>query len=80
MGTARINDGHASYFAEASFFPRPSMLKLISLLIALGASLCLALGPHPPLTMRSCFTGREGVIVVEIAASRVYISQPLRFE
>ena len=26
--------------------------------------------PHPPPTMRSCFTGREGVIAREIVASR----------
>ena len=33
----------------------------------------LALGPHPPPTMRSCFigTGRGGIIAREIVASRV---------
>ena len=46
---------------------------------ASGASLCLALGPHPPPTMRSCFsdTGRGGVIAREFVASR--IQAPLRF-
>ena len=36
--------------------------------------------PHPPPTMRSCFTGREGVIAREIVASRAKAPPPpLRF-
>ena len=42
---------------------------------------CLALGPHPPPTMRSCFigTGRGGVIAREIIASRVQAPPPPAF-
>ena len=79
--TARINDGHASYFAEAPCFLAPlTTLKLFSLPVASGASLRLALGPHPPPTMRSCFigTGRGGIIAREIIASHVQ-APPLRF-
>ena len=56
--------------------PRPSTLKFLSLPVASGASLRLALGEISCLTMRSYFTGtgREGVIAREIVASRVYIS------
>ena len=54
--TAHIKDGRASYFVEALCFFAPQLsLPLVS-----GASLCLVLGPHPPLTMRSCFNRREG--------------------
>ena len=73
MRTARINDGHASYLCGSALLPRPSLLKLFSLPVALGASFCLALGPHPPPTMRSYFIGtrRGGVIAKEIVASHV---------
>ena len=80
--TARINDGHVSYFAEApcssplnvKAVPPTCSVRSIS---TPHARRCLALGPHPPPTIRSCFigTGRGGggggVIAREIVASRV---------
>ena len=46
--TARIKDRHASYFTEVPCFLGPLTLKLISLLLASGASLHLTLSSHPP--------------------------------
>ena len=43
----------------STLVPHPSTLKLVSLPLVSGASLRLALGPHPPQTMKSCFTRRE---------------------
>ena len=55
--TARINDGHASYFAEVPSFLALQCWRLSAYrYIALGASFRLALSLHPLLTMRSCFT------------------------
>ena len=66
MSTANANRLHQRWTHQllrgSTLLPRPSMLKLFSLPAASGASFRLALGPHPPPTMRSCFigTGRGG--------------------
>ena len=77
MSTANANRPHQRWTRQllrgSALLPRPSTLKLFSLPVASGASFRLALGPHPPPTMRSFFigTGRGGVIAREIVASRV---------
>ena len=61
MSTANANRPHQQWtrqlLYESALLPRPSMLKLFSLPLASGTSFRLALGPHHPLTMRSCFIG-----------------------
>ena len=82
MSTANANRLHQRWTRQllrgSTLLPRPSMLKLFSLPVASGASFRLALGPHPPPTMRSCFigTGRGGVIAREIITSHVQAPSP----
>ena len=82
MSTANANRLHQRWTRQllrgSTLLPRPSMLKLFSLPVASGASFRLALGPHPPPTMGSCFigTGRGGVIAREIITSHVQAPPP----
>ena len=77
MRTTRINDGHASYFVEVPCFLAPQRLSSLARSVMSISPCriwrCLTLSPHPPLTMRSWFTGtgREGIIAREIVASCV---------
>ena len=82
VSTANANRPHQRWTRQllrgSALLPRPSTLKLFSLPVASGASFRLALDPHPPPTMKSCFigTGRGGVIAREIVASRVQAPPP----
>ena len=82
VSTANANRLHQRWTRQllrgSTLLPRPSMLKLFSLPVASGASFRLALGPHPPPTMGSCFigTGRGGVIAREIITSHVQAPPP----
>ena len=86
MSNANVNRLHQRWTRQLlcrnALLPRPSSLKLLSLPVASGSSIfppharrCLALGPHPPPTMRSCFigSGRGGVIATKIVASCVRV-------
>ena len=81
MSTANANRLHQQWthqlLCRSALLPRPSTLKLVSLPIASGAPLHLALGPHPPPPPPPTdnevmlYRKRGSVIAREIIASRV---------
>ena len=82
MSTVNANRPHQRWTRQLlcgnALLPRLSMLKLVSLPVASGASLRLALGPHP-LTDNDVMLywhQKGGVIAREIVAFRVQAPPP----